>query len=300
MTGAGVRARVAAGLAGPPVTRFAPGPTGHLHLGHVVNAVATWGLARALGGQVLLRIEDVDRGRSRAAYERAILDDLEWLGLAWDGPVTRQSEREAGYLAALARLRAAAEVYACACSRREIGQLSPAAPHEEARYPGTCRRRGLAEGPGVGLRVVLPEVAVAFDDAWLGSQRQEPWRQCGDLMVRDRLGQWTYQFAVTVDDLAQGVTLVVRGQDILPSTGRQVLLARLLGRTEPPVYAHHPLVLDAAGRKLSKTDRAAGISALREAGWSPGLVLGEAARLAGLAAERRELPAAELGALFAG
>lgn len=300
MTGDRVLARVRAALAGPPVTRFAPGPTGHLHLGHVVNAVATWGLAQALGGRVLLRVEDVDRGRSRSEYERAILDDLAWLGLAWDGPITRQSEREDVYQAALARLRTATAVYACACSRRDIEQVAPAAPHEEARYPGTCRHIGLAEGPGTGLRAALPEAVVTFEDAWLGPQRQEPWRQCGDLLVRDRLGQWTYQFAVTVDDLAQGVTLVVRGQDILPSTGRQCQLAALLGRAQPPVFAHHPLVLDAAGRKLSKSDRAVGISALRESGWSPALVLGEAARLAGLAAERREVPAAELGRLFGG
>ncbi|MFZ5623957.1 MAG: tRNA glutamyl-Q(34) synthetase GluQRS, partial [Gemmatimonadota bacterium] len=279
-------------------TRFAPSPTGHLHLGHIVNAVFVWGIARLLGGRVLLRIEDVDRLRSREEYERSILDDLEWLGLAWDGEPERQSDRTAIYEAALASLRQAYHVYACTCSRKDIALVTPAGPDEEARYPGTCRLEGLEPGKGRGTRLELPDDVIAFHDTLLGRQSQQPSGQCGDLLVRDRLGQWTYQFAVTVDDWLQGVNLVIRGQDLLPSTGRQILLARMLGRPEPAQFLHHPLVVDARGRKLSKRDQSMGIRELRAAGWTPERVLGEAARLAGLVERETTIAAGDLAGLF--
>jgi glutamyl-tRNA synthetase/glutamyl-Q tRNA(Asp) synthetase len=242
----------------PPVTRFAPSPTGYLHLGHVVNAIYVWGLARARGGRVLLRIEDHDRVRCRPQYEDALLEDLDWLGFVPDEgrhPPVRQSDRGAVYAQALAQLDGAGLVYGCDCSRQRIGGKP---------YDGRCRTRGLRPAPGRGLRVRL---------------EGEP---SGDVLVRDRDDNWTYQFAVTVDDFLQGVTLVVRGEDLADSTSRQVALARLLGRSDPPVFVHHPLIVDPEGRKLSKSAGDTGVRELRAAGVTPGAVVGMAAAAGGL------------------
>ena len=214
------------------VTRFAPAPTGFLHLGHVVNAIYVWGIARMDGGHVLLRIEDHDRKRCRPEFERAIHEDLAWLGFLSDEAPVRQSDRHDVYDGALARLRRKGLVYACECSRSEIAAASE--PGDELRYPGTCAAKGLLEGPGRGTRVRLEPSIERFDDLRHGPQVQQPFDQIGDLLARDRDANWTYQFAVTVDDCDQGVTLVVRGDNLLPSTGRQIQLARLLGRTTPP------------------------------------------------------------------
>lgn len=308
---ASITASLAARLPARPRTRFAPSPTGYLHLGHVANAVWVWGLARALGGRVLLRLEDHDRGRCRPEYERALLDDLDWLGLAPDEAPTdhfrtgapspfRQSDNDAVYAAALARLAHAHAhaVYACACSRREIAQRVPTAAHEEPPYPGTCRARGLAREPGLGLRVVLAPGEERFVDAVVGPRVQAPAEQCGDLLLRDRLGQWTYQCAVVVDDLRHGVDLVVRGQDLLASTGRQIRLARMLGRDVPPAFAHHPLILKPSGDKLSKASGDTGLRELRAGGATPAQVLGEAAWRTGLLGEMRAVEAEEVGGLF--
>lgn len=255
------------------ISRFAPAPTGYLHLGHVLNAEYVWAHRRAAADRVLLRIEDHDRQRSRAEYDAAILEDLEWLGFEWDGPVVRQSERGDIYIQALERLRAQGLVYACACSRADIAADFTAgrteAPSARAPYPGTCRDRGLADGPGMTLRVRVEAAVERFVDLRLGPQEQRPGRQCGDFAIRDREGNWTYQFAVTVDDLDQQVTHVIRGEDLLESTGRQIQLARRLGRSEPPAFLHHPLIMTGPGRKLSKSDGDSGVRDLRARGWSP-------------------------------
>jgi len=280
-------------LGRPPVTRFAPSPTGYLHLGHVVNAIYVWGVARALGGMVLLRIEDHDRIRSRPAFEAALLEDLDWLGFAAGhgrDPLLRQSERTRSYESALADLRGRHRVYACTCSRKEIGG---------ARYPGTCRARGLADAPGRGLRVQIETGREAFVDALLGPQVQHPAEDAGDLLLRDRDGHWTYQFAVTVDDQRDGVTLVIRGADLLFSSGRQLRLARMLGRAEPPVFLHHPLLCDATGRKLSKSDGDAGVRELRAVGHDAAEVIGRAATAVGLLDRFRPIPASAVAELFA-
>lgn len=258
------------------VTRFAPAPTGHLHIGHVVNALYVWETARRMGGRVLLRIEDHDAQRSRPEYDASILEDLAWLGFTADAPPVRQSERGGIYEASLARLRDRGLVYACECSRREISAATGAGP--ELRYPGTCASKGLAELPGRAIRVRLTPSVEAFDDLLQGPQVQNPSEQCGDLLVRDRTGSWTYQFAVTVDDFDQGVTLVIRGVDLLASTGRQLQLARLLGRAEPPRFLHHPLVMKSPGQKVSKSDGDTGVRDLRAAGWSPDDVIALARR----------------------
>jgi glutamyl-tRNA synthetase/glutamyl-Q tRNA(Asp) synthetase len=258
-------------------TRFAPAPTGHLHLGHVVNAIHVWEAARREGGRVLLRIEDHDGQRSRREYEEAILEDLAWLGLAPDGPFVRQSERGAIYQAALERLEQQGQVYACECSRREISATSSSAA--ELRYPGTCANKKLPHVPGLALRVRLPRSEECFDDLLQGRQSQIPSEQCGDLLIRDRHGYWTYQFAVTVDDYQQEIDLVIRGVDLLASTGRQIQLARMLGRNKPPRFMHHPLIMKSPTQKLSKSDRDTGVRDLRAAGWSAEAVLTEARRV---------------------
>ncbi|HEY7791726.1 MAG TPA: glutamate--tRNA ligase family protein [Vicinamibacterales bacterium] len=256
------------------VTRFAPAPTGYLHLGHVVNARHVWQAAREAGGRVLLRIEDHDRQRCRPEYERAMLEDLEWLGFTPDD-VSRQSERHAVYEEALEELRRQGLVYACDCPRAALTEHEPGTDGER-RYPGTCRGRGVPEGPGTGLRVRLDPAIVRFDDLRRGPQTQCPSEQCGDLLVRDRLGNWTYQFVAAVDDFRQGVTLVIRGDDLLASTGRQIQLARMLGRSEPPRFLHHALVMKSPHQKLSKSDGDTGIRDLRARGWSRDEVLATA------------------------
>jgi glutamyl-Q tRNA(Asp) synthetase len=277
----------------PLITRFAPSPTGYLHLGHVVNAIYVWGVARARGANVLLRIEDHDRIRCRREYERALVEDLDWLGFVPDEgrqPLVRQSDREPIYQAALQRLRRSAHVYACACSRKTIGGEC---------YQGSCRERSLPEGAGHTLRVQFDAGTERFTDLRLGTIEQHPATQCGDLAIRDRDGQWTYQFAVTVDDLDQGVTLIIRGEDLLSSTGRQIRLARMLGRIQPPRFLHHPLLTGPSGQKLSKSSGDTGVRELRQAGARPAEVIGRAAAAAGLIKSAQPITAQETAALFA-
>ncbi len=293
-------------------TRFAPAPTGYLHLGHVVNAIHVWGVARAVGSDVLLRIEDHDRTRCRSEYEDALLDDLDWLGFVPDVGTTdsfraarhgrphpqRQSDNEARYAAALASLSARGLTYVCTCTRRDIARHAPHAPGEEPRYPGTCRDAGHAETESLARRVHMADGVVPFDDRRLGPMRQSPAEQCGDLLVRDRHGNWTYQFAVVVDDMAQDIDAVIRGEDLLASTGRQLRLAALLGRERPPQWWHHPLLVHPDGTKLSKANHDTSIRERRAAGARAAALLGEAAYLSGLRPAARDLSIDELPALF--
>ncbi len=288
------------------LTRFAPAPTGALHIGHVVNAVYVWGIVRALGGRVLLRIEDHDRQRARPELEQRLLDDLDWLGFSADlypsdsyrrgACEGRQSERDAIYRAALAPFISAGLIYGCDCSRRRTAS-SPGSQVERP-YPGTCRTRGIPPGEGVGWRLKIDAGVEEFDDGLLGPQLQDPSSQCGDVLLRDRLGNWTYQCAATIDDTVQGITLVIRGQDLLSSTGRQLRLARLLGRADPPVFVHHSLIMKSATQKLSKSDGDSGVSDLRAAGWSAADVIGYAAHVVGLIPARQPLNAHEVTGVF--
>ena len=276
------------------LTRFAPAPTGWLHLGHVLNAEYVWGRARALGGRVLLRIEDHDRTRARPEFEAGILDDLDWLGYRPDMFPTdafragrcdgRQSDRDPIYHEAFEILRGQGLVYACDCSRR-LAAISgtqpsrPAGEPAELRYPGVCRDKKLPLVEGYGWRVRIEPGVEEFEDARIGLQRQDPEQQCGDVLLRDRNGNWTYQFAVTVDDWRQGVDSVIRGIDLLASTGRQIRIARLLGRERPPTFLHHRLIMKSADQKVSKSDGDTGVRDLRARGWSPAEVIGAARRV---------------------
>jgi glutamyl-tRNA synthetase/glutamyl-Q tRNA(Asp) synthetase len=278
-----------------------------LHLGHVVNAIYVWGVARARGGpaftrgrgeaaRVLLRIEDHDRIRSRPQFEAAILDDLDWLGFTPDEgrhPILRQSDSPAAYEAALRRLQRTHHVYACDCSRKEIGG---------ERYDGRCRDRTAADdvltSAACGIRVQIDDEPEHFDDLLLGPTRQVPAAQCGDILLRDRDGHWTYQFAATVDDMNQGIDLVIRGADLLSSTGRQIKLARMLGRETPPHFLHHPLIVKPGGEKLSKASGDTGVRELRRAGASAAEVIGRAAAAVGLIEAPRPLAAIDVATLF--
>jgi glutamyl-tRNA synthetase len=288
--------------------RFAPSPTGELHLGNARTALLAWLWSRSAGGGFTLRVEDLDEPRVRPGLAERQLEELLWLGLDWDegpdprrgfadlgarGPY-RQSLRGSLYAAAVEALRKEGHIYECFCSRAEIAAAS--APHgpegDGPRYPGTCanlsqahrdeRRRTRA--PALRLRV--PPGTVSFEDALAGPQGTDVQAQIGDFVLRRADGVFSYQLAVVVDDAAMGVTQVLRGQDLLPSTARQILLYRLLG-LEVPRFAHAPLVL-AAGEggeptRLSKRDRSLSLSALRARGEDPRRVVGLLAALSGLA-----------------
>jgi len=287
------------------VTRFAPSLTGYLHLGHVLHMIYVWGTARARDGRVISRIEDHDQSRNRPEYERAILTDMQWLGFipdlgisVADAPIPsqyRQSDCSGLYEAKLSELAATGLVYGCECSRKEILEKQSDGQGELC-YPGTCAEKDLPlEGNTVRFRI--PAGAVAFFDLALGACHQAPVGQCGDFSLRDRNGQWTYQFCCVCDDLRQGISLVVRGEDILSSTGRQILLFSALG-SKPPRYLHHGLICDVHGEKLSKRQRSESITQMREAGMPADEVIGRAAFAGGLVSETCPMSAQEAIALF--
>jgi glutamyl/glutaminyl-tRNA synthetase len=260
-------------------TRFAPAPTGQLHLGHVANAIHVWGLAAEAGAVVLLRIEDHDRIRCRAEYDAALVEDVAWLGFAADEGPVRQSDDDHPYGAAVERLRAADLVYGCTCSRATFERWATerGEPWQGPGCPGDCRRLDI-DGPS--WRVALGGGSERWMDVLVGPCADEV-AAGGDPVIRDRDGNWTYLLAVVVDDLRQGVDLVVRGRDLLASTPDQIRLGRLLGRDVPPTFAHHPLVRGPDGRKLSKSAGDTGVRELRAAGHSPGSVVAMAALAVG-------------------
>ena len=239
--------------------RFAPSPTGPLHFGSLVAAVASFADALAAGGRWRLRIEDVDAPRTRPGAERAIVEALARYGFRWDGPVVRQAERTAAYAAALARLSALRALYACTCTRRALEE-APLAASGDRIYPGTCRDRGggSEHGAPAAQRVRVGDAVVEFVDLLQGPQRQALATDVGDFVVRRADGLFAYQLAVVVDDAEAGITTIVRGADLLSSTPRQIFLQRMLGLPAPS-YLHVPVALDAAGEKLSKQTHAAAL-----------------------------------------
>jgi glutamyl-Q tRNA(Asp) synthetase len=269
------------------VTRFAPSPTGRLHLGHAHAALFAARAAREAGGRFLLRIEDIDRARARQAFEDAIFKDLAWLGLAWETPVRRQSEHMADYAAALARLDALGLVYPCFCTRADIAReitSAAAAPHgpEAPLYPGTCRRLSaderaarVAAGERHALRLDVAAAAARagvlhWHDRGRGERRVAAESHGDVVLARKELGT-SYHLAVTVDDAIQGVSLVTRGEDLLDATDVHRLLQALLGLAVPD-YHHHPLLYDARGERLAKRAGAPTLAAMRAAGISAGEV----------------------------
>lgn len=273
-----------------PVMRYAPSPTGELHLGNLKTAIEAWEACREAGGTLILRIEDIDTPRTAAGSEDGILDDLRWLGLDWDegpdvgGPAGpyRQSERDRIYAAALDALRERGLTYFCTCSRKDLREAS--APHdpEGPAYPGFCREKPAAEqlahpaGAAVRLRLRDPADASApgvdpiinFHDEALGPQRFDLAALSGDFVIRRRDGLWAYQLACAVDDALMGVTHVLRGEDLLDSTPRQIAILRAL-ELPVPVYRHVPLLADETGRRMSKRDGSYSLRELRERGLTP-------------------------------
>ncbi|MEW5967124.1 MAG: tRNA glutamyl-Q(34) synthetase GluQRS [Pseudomonadota bacterium] len=258
----------------PYVGRFAPSPTGPLHFGSLVAAVASWLDARAAGGRWRVRMEDLDRPRCDAASADTILRQLEAYALHWDGTVRVQSQRDDVYAAALDALNAQEAVYPCACTRSQLAD-APRNPEGEIVYPGTCRN-GLPPGAVArAWRVRVPDVSTHFEDRIHGRLEQNLAHDVGDFIVKRADGLFAYQLAVVVDDADQAITHVVRGADLLWNTPRQIYLQSLLG-LPTPVYAHVPLVTNAAGQKLSKQTLA---PALPEAG--RGAVLADALAVLG-------------------
>jgi glutamyl-Q tRNA(Asp) synthetase len=271
---------------GPTVTRFAPSPTGYLHLGHIRSAFEGWRAARNDGGDFLLRLEDIDRTRCRDEYASAILADLTWLGIDWDGPVRRQSEHFEDYRRALDRLDALGVLYPCFCTRREIqAEIARAggAPHGDAGpiYPGTCRRLGTEEvaaklrSGDYTLRLDLARaLALTGPLEWIEGEciRQAEPALLGDVVLGRKEFPASYHLAVTVDDAIQGVTLVTRGEDLATATHIHRVLQALLGLPTPR-YRHHPLLTDPAGRRLAKREGAPTIRSMREHGLTPAEII---------------------------
>ncbi len=258
---------------GGVVTRFAPSPNGALHLGHAFSAMCAHDFARAHGGSFHLRIEDIDGTRSRAEHVVAILADLEWLGLRWDGPVQYQSERVARYAGALEKLKILGLVYRCACSRGDIAATlkTVAVPHgpDGPHYPGTCRGRDVAGDVPHNWRLDMAKAAelvgpLRWQDLAAGKQYADP-MLFGDVVLWRKDAPASYHLAATVDDAADGITYVVRGQDLFAYTAIHRLLQSLLDLPEP-AYWHHPLLLDASGDKLAKSKLSPALADLRNAG----------------------------------
>ncbi|MEO8483075.1 MAG: glutamate--tRNA ligase family protein [Acidobacteriota bacterium] len=287
------------------LTRFAPAPTGFLHLGHVVNAIYVWGWGGRTGARVVLRIEDHDRQRSRPAFEEALLDDLDWLGFVPDEFGTkdfrhgtcasRQSDRGAIYAREARSLIDRGLVYGCTCSRHDLTAIHAAGLGGDG---GRCRHAGHAPEEHLAWRLVCDDTVERFEDALHGVVEQRPFKEHGDVVIRDRHGNWTYQFAVVVDDHFQGIDLVARGDDLLSSTGLQIALGRTIGRPRPAHFLHHPLATSTSGRKLSKSDGDTGIRNLRAHGWTAPDVIGEAAHIVGLLPTAAPLPASSVANLF--
>jgi glutamyl-Q tRNA(Asp) synthetase len=240
--------------------RFAPSPTGPLHFGSLIAALASYADARAHGGEWLVRIEDVDEPRAQGSAERDILATLERHGFAWDGPVVRQSARTERYAQALAQLSALRAAYACGCTRRDL-ETAPVGVGGERVYPGTCRDgmpRDRAARKTHAWRVRVDGAVIAFDDRLQGTQVQDLAHDVGDFVVKRADGLFAYQLAVVVDDADFAITHIVRGADLLASTPRQIFLQRTLG-LPVPAYLHVPVALNAGGEKLSKQTRASAL-----------------------------------------
>ena len=273
-----------------PVGRLAPSPTGRLHVGHARSFLLAWWYARKAGGELRLRMEDLDTTRVRPGMIEAAREDLDWLGLTTDGPELLQSTRAGALRSVAEELLGRGLAYPCTCTRREI-ELARSAPHageEGAAYPGTCRGRfsSLEEAREVtgrepALRVQVPSGPVRFQDRLRGDLEEDLSRTVGDFPVTSRDGQVAYQLAVVLDDAHQGVTQVVRGEDLLGSTARQAFLHDLLGLPRPE-WVHVPLVTDEGGQRLAKRSDAEALSALREDGVRAEALIGWCARTLGL------------------
>ena len=292
------------------IIRFAPSPTGYLHEGHLLSALFVWAAAKKWDLKIHLRIEDHDQGRARKEYIESIYEDLDWLGFKYDSQ-SIQSDRFEIYQKVLNHLNEKGLVYPCTCSRKQLLAENPRSETGEVIYQGKCfhaiasdeqRREAIQNGVPHSLRIVIPNKVINWHDERLGDFAENPKLQCGDFPIQDRDGYWTYQFAVCIDDLAQGITHIVRGEDILNSTARQIALSQIIAESctgdaslafppyVRPLYLHHPLIVDAAGKKLSKREHAHSIRQDKEAGITPEALLGRILHKIGLISTPRPTP----------
>ncbi len=278
--------------------RFAPSPTGRMHLGNVFSALLSWLSVKSKGGEWLLRIEDIDPQRSRQEYADLLMTDLEWLGLGWDGTPVYQHDRGELYLEAFERLKAQGLTYPCYCTRADL--LATQAPHESdgrVVYPGTCRNRPAQPGKAAATRLIVPQRAITFTDGHYGRYTVDLSEEVGDFIIRRKDGAWAYQLAVVVDDALMGVTEVVRGRDLLLSSPQQMYVAEMLGYPSPR-FVHLPLLCNGEGQRLSKRDKSLDMGCLRER-YQPGELIGQLAFLAGLQSEPVPITTENLVPLFA-
>lgn len=296
-----------------PRGRFAPSPSGRMHLGNAWSALLAWLDIRKTGGTMVLRMEDLDPERSRPEYTAGIMEDLRWLGLDWDegpdagGPHApySQSERTDKYEAVFNRLQGMGLIYPCYCSRAQLHSVvsAPHAGDVETPYSGRCRRENenndsqdeqlRARGRKAAFRIRVDSESIKFEDGVYGVQSQLLEQACGDFVIRRSDGVFAYQLAVAVDDAAMHIDRVVRGADLLASTPRQIFLWRLLG-AEPPKFAHVPLLLGSDGSRLSKRHDSLSLAALRQAGVKPEAVIGRLGAWAGLLEKAKPVRASDL------
>lgn len=264
--------------------RFAPSPTGFLHEGHLLSALYVWAAAKKWDLKIHLRIEDHDQGRARKEYIDSIYEDLEWLGFKYDSQSVQSNHFDL-FQKVLDKLSEKGLVYPCTCSRKQLLTENPISETGEVIYQGKCLGELKNDQPH-SLRIVIPDKVIDWHDERLGDFRENPKKQCGDFPIRDRDGFWTYQFAVCIDDLVQGITHIVRGEDIRNSTARQIALSGIISEVctgdaslqiptyKRPLYLHHPLIVDPNGKKLSKREHAHSLRQEKEAGISAEQLLG--------------------------
>ena len=264
--------------------RFAPSPTGFLHEGHLLSALYVWAAAKKWDLKIHLRIEDHDQGRARKEYIDSIYEDLEWLGFKYDSQSVQSNHFDL-FQKVLNKLSEKGLVYPCTCSRKQLLAENPISETGEVIYQGKCLDEFKNDQPH-SLRIVIPDKVINWHDEHLGDFRENPKKQCGDFPIRDRDGFWTYQFAVCIDDLVQGITHIVRGEDIRNSTARQIALSGIISEVctgdaslqiptyKRPLYLHHPLIVDPNGKKLSKREHAHSLRQEKEAGISAEQLLG--------------------------
>lgn len=268
----------------PGIIRFAPSPTGFLHEGHLLSALYVWAAAKKWDLKIHLRIEDHDQGRARKEYIDGIREDLAWLGFKYDSE-SIQSSHFNFFQNVLDKLTAKGFVYPCTCSRKQLQSENPISETGEVIYQGKCRTQTAPCSEPHSLRIVIPDKVINWHDEQLGDFSENPKKQCGDFPIRDRDGFWTYQFAVCVDDLTEGITHIVRGEDIRNSTARQIALSQLISDTcqgdlpipayTRPLYLHHPLIVDSSGKKLSKREHAYSLRQDKDAGKTAQEILGQ-------------------------
>ncbi|MDO4442919.1 MAG: tRNA glutamyl-Q(34) synthetase GluQRS [Slackia sp.] len=287
----------------PVKGRFAPSPTGRMHAGNIFSALVAWLMAKSRGGSIVLRIEDLDKERSKPQFIDAVQRDFETLGLFWDEGPYFQHDRDEAYRAAFDEMSDRGLVYPCFCTRADLHAAS--APHrgEKTVYPGTCRhldeaeKRQRAEKRKPAYRLIVPDEEIAFHDEIQGAYSQNLERDCGDFLIKRSDGAFAYQLAVVVDDAEQGITSVVRGIDLLCSTPQQMYLQSLVGAAHP-TYAHVPLIVAQHGRRLSKRDHDAALDALLARFETPEAIIGHIAGMTGIAPDCSPATPEELLAVF--